>query len=151
MASNLTASLSNILTPMKTRIATSQARRQTAKEEKWKQKTEKAWNDRLPPSPWSSSNPNLFDDNAGQGAIASQLQSSFFGKFPLEIREIIYEFALGGEELLIRVGNGFHTQREKDTFKFVCEDGRRRFGLAQVCRLAYVQLHLFLHGSTLRN
>lgn len=67
---------------------------------------------------------------------SSQEGSFFFTKLPLELRRLIYEYAVGTEELQIKVSD-----EEEDLttpFRLSCPAALRLFAFPGSCKLAYV-------------
>jgi len=59
--------------------------------------------------------------------MSAQLRSPFFFKLPLEVRRIIYEYALGSREIFFQVVNeNVEDERgkEKTPFKLTCIDAQ---------------------------
>lgn len=64
---------------------------------------------------------------------SSQAEAPFFTRFPAEIRQIIYSYALCGNELRISVAED---QFEKKPFELMCPAAQSLLGFPTSCKLA---------------
>jgi hypothetical protein len=114
--------------------------RERTKHEKKLQAIDRAnWNYRLPAH---TPVENLLDVYA-TSAPNPQLQSPFFGKLPRELRDMIYAYALGGQELQCEITNlpmlvYRHHANNTGVFKLRCRDAQALFGFPGSCKVAYV-------------
>ena len=105
---------------------------------KWRENATVAWNARLP-SVRPSDKICLFGTE-----LATQANSLFFRKLPLELRRLVYAHVLGGQELCLRVvdenaaHDGDEIGKERVPFKLKCHAARGLLALPSSCKLAYV-------------
>ncbi len=67
-------------------------------------------------------------------SVSTQSQSIFFNMLPVEIRQLIYGFALGGERLRLQVSEVKHEQKRRH--QLICSSGSKLVGLPKSCKLA---------------
>jgi hypothetical protein len=74
-----------------------------------------AWNTRLP---GIRHEPEDAFDLCSTADVSTQQQSPFFAKLPLELRRLIYTYAMGGEDLQLEL----YGQDDKQLQRQMCED-----------------------------
>lgn len=79
--------------------------------------------------------------------VVSQHQSSFFGRLLLELRESIYVYALGREQLQIEVSGDeegdIWRRRPKLAFELRCSSAQQLLAFPKLCKLAYIHTFFF--------
>ena len=89
------------------------------------------WNGRLPSGTSAESN-DLFD-LFSSADVSIQRQSPLFAKLPLELRRLIYAYAIGGEELQLEL----HEDSDTDApFSMRCVEAQRTLAFTRSCRIA---------------
>jgi hypothetical protein len=71
--------------------------------------------------------------------MSAQPTSLFFCKLPLDVRRLIYAYALGGREMLFQVISenvGDERGKEKLPFKLICTEARGLLAFPKSCNLA---------------
>jgi len=119
-------------------------RRRQERKERWQAKGKATWNARLPPAR-STEKDSLDVVVVGGVDVSTQQQSSFFTKLPLEIRRLIYAYALGGEQLQLEVVDEFVDEKmyEKAPFRLRCPSAQRLLAFPKSCKMVYVHTYLF--------
>ncbi|OCK89426.1 uncharacterized protein K441DRAFT_699780 [Cenococcum geophilum 1.58] len=123
-------------------------RRRQERKERWQAKGRATWNARLPPA--RSTEKDYLDVVGGGGVdVSTQQQSSFFTKLPLEIRRLIYAYALGGEQLQLEVVDEFIDEKmyEKAPFRLRCPSAQRLLAFPKSCKMVYEEAVQFIYTS----
>ena len=118
----------------------SKMRKRQQRKEKWQAEGRAAWTARLPPA--RSTEKDSLDVGGGGGVdVSTQRQSPFFTKLPLEIRRLIYTYALGEERLQLEVVD--EKGDEKAPFRLKCLSAQWLLTFPKSCKMAYVHTYLF--------
>ncbi len=88
----------------------------------------KSWVARLPPLPFSKTNTEELTN------ISIQSQSLFFSKLPIELRLIVYDYALSGKKLRFELSN--EATSEKLFYRLKCRTARQITAFPKSCKLA---------------
>jgi len=89
------------------------------------------WNGRLPSGTSAESN-DLFDLFSSAN-VSIQQQSPLFAKLPLELRRLVYVYAIGGEELQLEL----HEDSDTDApFSMSCVEAQRILAFTRSCQIA---------------
>lgn len=115
-------------------------RRRRERKEKWLAEGRATWNARLPPAR-STEKDSLNVGGRGGEDVSTQRQSLFFARLPLEIRRLIYTYALGGEQLQLEVVN--EKVYEKTPFRLKCLSAQRLLAFPKSCKMVYIHTYLF--------
>ena len=140
---SLTAIAMRSLTPIVVRYADwvvhRKMRRRQERKEKWQAEGRATWNARLPPA--RSTEKDSLNVGGRGGDVSTQRQSLFFAKLPLEIRRLIYTYALGGEQLQLEVVD--EKGYEKTPFRLKCLSAQRLLAFPKSCKMVYIHTYLF--------
>jgi len=115
------------------------------RKEKWQAEGRATWNARLPPAR-STEKDSLDVGGRGGGVdVSTQQQSLFFAKLPLEIRRLIYTYALGGEQLQLELVDEILDQKryKRAPFRLKCLSAQRLLAFPKSCKMVYVHTYLF--------
>ena len=115
-------------------------RRRQERKEKWQAEGRATWNARLPLAR-STEKDSLNVGGRGGVDVSTQRQSLFFAKLPLEIRRLIYTYALGGERLQLEVVD--EKGYEKTPFRLKCLSAQRLLAFPKSCKMVYIHTYLF--------
>jgi hypothetical protein len=115
-------------------------RRRRERKEKWQAEGRATWNARLPPAR-STEKDSLDVGGRGGVDVSTQRQSLFFAKLPLEIRRLIYTYALGGERLQLEVVD--EKGYEKTPFRLKCLSAQQLLAFPKSCKMVYIHTYLF--------
>jgi hypothetical protein len=114
------------------------------RKEERRSKGQMLWEAHLPSAISEDQQSLLFIDRRN---VSSQQQSYLFGKLPLELREIIYAYALCGKELQVEISGdeGLNLQHRGPhaPLELRCPYAQRLLAFPKSCRLAYVHYLLF--------
>jgi hypothetical protein len=141
---SLTAIAIRSLTPIVQRygnwVVHRKMRRRQERKEKWQAEGRATWNARLPPAR-STEKDSLDVGGRGGVDVSTQRQSLFFAKLPLEIRRLIYTYALGGEQLQLELVD--EKGYEKTPFRLKCVSAQRLLAFPKSCKMVYIHTYLF--------
>jgi hypothetical protein len=115
-------------------------RRRRERKERWQAESRATWNARLPPAR-STEKDSLNIGGRGGVDVSTQRQSLFFAKLPLEIRRLIYTYALGGERLQLEVAD--EKGYEKTPFRLKCLSAQQLLAFPKSCKMVYIHTYLF--------
>ena len=104
--------------------------RKRAEREKWQAESRANWHARLPPAYSTEGNTPVIE---GIRDVSTQQQSLFFAKLPIELRNLIYTYALGGEQLQLRIVGA--REYDKAPFKLRCVSAQHIFAFPKSCKL----------------
>lgn len=109
------------------------------KNEAQRAKATAAWHARMPTPRTSEIGAELTNIEVD---ICSQQHSPFFNKLPLEIRRLVYSYALAGKEFFFRVVDEakehWETEvgKESNPFELACHAGQGSLSMPLSCKLA---------------
>lgn len=81
--------------------------------------------------------------------MSTQQQSLFFTKLPLEIRRLIYTYALGGERLQLELVDELVDEKgyERAPFRLTCLSAQRLLAFPKSCKMVYMEAVQFIYTS----
>lgn len=124
-------------------------RKRQQRKEKWQAEGRATWNARLPPAR-STEKDSLDVGGRGGGVdVSTQQQSPFFTKLPLEIRRLIYTYALGGEQLELELVDEILDEKryKRAPFRLKCPSAQRLLAFPKSCKMVYMEAVQFIYTS----
>jgi hypothetical protein len=131
MPSFVDAILKATLVPLYESSVRRKKNKRLLRREKWHREGRAAWDARLPPVRLQEQG---FADLRHKGPVSDQQQSIFFAKLPLEIRRLVYTYAIGGEQLQLETGND--EAASSQPFRLSCLAAQKMLAFPQSCKLA---------------
>jgi hypothetical protein len=119
------------LIPLYERSIRGKKNKRQLQKEKWQREGKALWNARLPPVR------NQDQETAGlpqETHVSSQQQSAFFGKLPLELRRLIYTYAISSEELRLEIRDDELLSGQQ--FRLECAAAQMILAFPKSCKVA---------------